>query len=112
MAGVCPSPIAGMLQGMDIDIRHDRRDAHGRYTLLLDGEQVGELDYQQADGRRIITHTGVRPEHGGQGLAARLAQRALDDARADGMAVDPRCSYVVDHLDRHPEHADLLHRPA
>lgn len=93
---------------MDIDIRHDRGDAEGRYTLLLDGEEIGELDYREADDRRVITHTGVRPAHGGQGLAAKLAQRALDDARADDVAVDPRCSYVADHLERHPQDVRVI----
>lgn len=95
---------------MTIQIDDDRHDAHGRYRLLVDGGEVGELDYRDADGRRTFTHTGVRTSHQGQGLAAQLVRRALDDARAEQLAIVPQCSYVAAYLAEHPEDVDLLPR--
>jgi len=95
---------------MTIQIDDDRHGAHGRYRLLADGVEVGELDYRDADGRRTFTHTGVRTSHQGRGLAAQLVRRALDDARAEQLAVVPRCSYVAAYLAEHPEDVDLLPR--
>jgi predicted GNAT family acetyltransferase len=36
-----------------------------------------------------------------------LARRALDDARGDGVRVDPQCGFVASYIERHPEYADL-----
>jgi predicted GNAT family acetyltransferase len=44
---------------------------------------------------------------GGRGIAGRLVRAALEHARAAGLKVVPRCSYVADYLDKHPEYADL-----
>ena len=42
------------------------------------------------------------------GVASHLAQVALDDARAQGLRVIPRCPFVADYIARHPEYADLV----
>lgn len=89
------------------EIYHTTDERGGRYHLSLDGEEIGELDHVDRDGVRTFTHTGVRRRHEGQGLAARLVRRGLDDARAEGMRVVGRCSYVAAYLDRHPEDHDL-----
>lgn len=88
---------------MDTHIeRHDGDDGGGRYVLLHDGQQIGELDFTDDGQRRTFTHTGVRDGHEGQGLAAQLAKRALDDARADEREIVAQCSYVAAYLERHP----------
>lgn len=93
---------------MEIDITHEAHADGGRYHLLVDGSDVGELDYRMRDGVRVFTHTGVRDAYEGQGLAGRLAERVLTDARAEGLSVVPQCPYVRAYIERHPEHADLV----
>ena len=93
---------------MDIDIRHHPRDDGGRYQLLVDGTEAGEIDYDLVEGRRVLTHTGVRDGHEGQGLAGTLARRALDDARADGVQIVAVCPFVASYLDKHPDDQDLV----
>lgn len=93
---------------MDIEIDHERTGTGGRYRLVVDGAEVGELDHREVDGRRVFTHTGVRPAFEGKGLAAQLVRRALDDARSDHVKVVPQCSYVAAYLARHPDDTDLL----
>lgn len=97
---------------MDIQITDERHGALGQYHLLVDGVEVGELDYRDGDGRRLFTHTGVRPAYEGRGLAARLVRRGLDDARAEQLSVVPQCSYVAAYIAQHPDDADLLPRSA
>lgn len=90
-----------------IEITHDGGGSGGRYTLLLDGSPIGELDHRDHDGVRTYTHTGVRPEHEGKGFAGLLVERAFRDARLAGYKVVGACSYVAAYLDRHPEDDDL-----
>jgi predicted GNAT family acetyltransferase len=93
---------------MTTEILHEVAGHGGRYVLLVDGSPVGELDHHDAGGVRTFSHTGVRPAFEGRGLAAELVRRGLDDARADGVLVEPRCWYVARFLDRHPDDQDLL----
>ena len=100
--------IEGILDAMSIEITRESRGDAGRYRLTVDGDDVGELDYRDDDGRRVFTHTGVRPSHEGRGLAAQLGGRGLDDARAEGFAGVPQCSYVAAYLAQHPDDLDLV----
>lgn len=86
-------------------IAHD--SVSGRFTTTVDGHQ-GYLEYMDADGAIVITHTVVPEAIGGRGIAGRLVQAALEYARAAGLKVVPRCSYARSYMDRHPEYADLL----
>jgi predicted GNAT family acetyltransferase len=55
-----------------------------------------------------FTHTEVAPEVEGRGIASRLVQGALEQARAQGLKVVPRCRFVSAYIAKHPEFADLL----
>lgn len=93
---------------MDIEITHEIDGDHGRYHLFVDGAEAGELDHRTIDGRRAFTHTGIRDEFEGQGLAGKLARRVLDDARAEGLQIVPLCPFVASYLERHPDDQDLI----
>ncbi len=94
---------------MTIDIAvHADGHGEGRYTITVDGEPAGELDYRTVDARRVFTHTRIRDRFEGQGLASKLARRVLDDARAEGLKIVPLCPYVASYLERHPEDLDLV----
>lgn len=79
---------------------------HHRFTLPT--TPVSVLDYQLAPGRVVFTHTGVPAAYQGQGLAARLVEAGLHWARAQGLKVEPACSYVQTYLQRHPEWQPLV----
>ncbi|MET0179719.1 MAG: GNAT family N-acetyltransferase, partial [Novosphingobium sp.] len=55
----------------------------------------------------IADHTLVPPEIGNRGVAAKLVEALVADARADGNRIVPQCSYVDVAFRRHPEWADL-----
>ena len=96
---------------MDTSITLDVDDhGDGRYTLLVDGQPAGELDFRMQEGRRVFTHTGIRDEYEGQGLAGKLARRVLDDASAEGLKIVPQCPFVASYLDKHPDDQDLIDR--
>jgi len=66
------------------------------------------LEYERSGRCMAIVHTHVPEELRGRGLAGRLVRAALDHARAEGLVVEPQCSYAADWLARHPEYADLV----
>lgn len=53
-------------------------------------------------------HTGVPPEYRGQGVARRLVERLVEDARAAGVKIRPRCSYVAAQFSKNPDWSELL----
>jgi predicted GNAT family acetyltransferase len=89
-------------------VRHNPE--RGRYELLEGDELVGIADYVVQGDRVVMPHTVIDPSRRGQGLGAELVAAALDDIRRSGRTVVPRCWYVAEFIDTHPEYADLLAR--
>jgi len=89
-------------------VRVEQDVASQQYEVYVDDRRAGLAGYRDEDGRRVLTHTEVDPEFGGRGLAGRLAKRALDDAREEGLRVVPRCTYMASYIARHEEYADLV----
>jgi len=94
------------------DIHHDTYPTGGRYRLELAGTtEPAILEYSQdaAQPQRIIAkHTRVPDAMRGRGVALKLVQRLVSDARANGWRIEPRCSYVRAQAERHPEWADVF----
>lgn len=87
--------------------RHDQ-GARGEYHAAVPGsEAIGRLTYQRSGDILVADHTIVPPEIGGRGIAARLVEALVADARAEGNRIVPQCSYVDAAFRRHPEWADL-----
>ena len=83
--------------------------AERRYEMKLDGG-TAFIDYTVAGSVRTLTHAEVPVALRGGGVAARLTSGALDLVRSQGIKVVPRCPYVVNFMDRHPQYQDLLAR--
>src|SRR6202000_2512872 len=86
---------------------------HKRFEVTVDGELAGFLVYRSRKGLLALIHTEVEGSFEGRGLgarprAARLARFALDQARAEGLAVLPFCPFVNEWMKRHPEYVDLV----
>ena len=43
----------------------------------------------------------------GRGIAGKLVEALIDDARSEGFKIIPSCSYVAAQFKRHPEWVDL-----
>lgn len=78
-----------------------------RFELALDGG-TAVANYRLADGVVTFTHTEVPYALRERGIGSQLVKGALDAARAQGLKVMPRCSFVNAFLARHPEYQDLL----
>lgn len=85
-----------------------RNPARHCFELEVEGRPAGQLAYREREGVLELVHTEVDGAFQGRGLAGRLAQAALDDARASGQRVVPSCAYVAAFIERHPEYRDLV----
>ncbi|GAA3473904.1 GNAT family N-acetyltransferase [Nonomuraea roseola] len=82
--------------------------AESRFEIHVDGQLAGFAEYKLLPSTIVFTHTEVKPEFEGQGLAGQLVAHALGASRDTGLKVRPLCPYVARYISRHPEYKDLL----
>ena len=95
----------------DDDVQVRREDDHDRYLITLDGETAGIAHYQMHGNWRVFTHTVVDERFEGKGLGSQLVRFALDDTRAQGMRIVPRCPFVHAYIDKHHDWDDIIDLP-
>ncbi|HMS72418.1 MAG TPA: GNAT family N-acetyltransferase [Baekduia sp.] len=87
--------------------------AESRYETHIDGELAGFAEYVLSESTIIFAHTEVDDRFGGSGVGGALARFALDDVRSEGThRVIPLCPFIKRWIDKHPDYADLVHKPA
>jgi uncharacterized protein len=79
-----------------------------RFTISVEGREVGFAQFADSGGRRSFFHTVVDGSYQGRGLATILVAAALDETRADGLRVDAPCSMVADYIEKSGDYADLV----
>jgi uncharacterized protein len=89
-----------------VDVRNNTQES--RYELVVDGEVVGVAEYREQGDLLVFPHTQIKSSLRGQGMGARLVQAALDDVRASGRRVVPRCWYVAEFIETNPAYRDLV----
>ncbi|RJL33096.1 GNAT family N-acetyltransferase [Bailinhaonella thermotolerans] len=91
---------------VELDVRDD--PSRFRYEGCVGPDLAGFIQYAGMQGARVFIHTEVDPAFEGKGVGGRLVQGSLDDLRARGLGVVPRCPFVKSWIERHPEYADLV----
>ncbi len=88
-----------------IEILHNERAS--RFEATVDG-LVCFAAYDRQDDVLRMNHTSVPAQLEGRGIASAILHFAFDYARANGLEVEPWCSYVRAYMKRHPETHSLL----
>jgi len=92
----------------DVTITSHDQGSRGEYHAAVAGSSaIGRLTWTQHGDVRAAEHTLVPPEIGGRGVAGKLVEALIADARTLNFRIDPQCSYVAAQFKRHPEWADL-----
>ena len=90
------------------DITREAQSNHGRYVVRLASGEEAEMTWVVREPCiRDFNHTYVPEVFRGSGIAAKLMDRAIEDARAEGFRIVPTCSFVAAQFRRHPDWADL-----
>jgi uncharacterized protein len=79
-----------------------------RYEAVLGGEMAGYSEYTLDGDTVVFTHTVVEDRFEGRGVGTTLVRKALDDVRASGRKIVPRCPFVRSWIGRHPDYRDLV----
>ncbi len=80
----------------------------GAFVLTEAGHRVGVLTYEHGPAKVVTAdHTWVDDAHRGGGVAGKLALALVTWAKAEGVRIEPTCSYVARWLDSHAEYASL-----
>jgi predicted GNAT family acetyltransferase len=92
--------------------RHDHGSSGEYHAAVAGSSAIGRLTWTERAtcgirGARAAEHTLVPSEIGGRGVAAKLVEALVHDAREQGFKIDPQCSYVAAAFKRHPDWADL-----
>lgn len=101
--------------GDESDVRVVQDPARDAFVLHVDGVEAGHVDVRRRRGHDgptiVLLHTEVDEAHAGRGLAGRLVRAVFEAARAEGVAVVPRCPYAQRWLGSHAEYlADVRPR--
>ena len=80
-----------------------------RSAAYIDGKQIGECEISISGKAWTITHTGVRPEYGGRGIAKKLVLMVIETARAKDDKIIPLCSYAGKLMSGKEEFKDVLY---
>jgi predicted GNAT family acetyltransferase len=81
--------------------------AEHRFELKA-GNHLALAYYTLAPGIITFTHTEVPHELSGQGIGSRLARGALEQVRARGLKIIPKCPFISAFIAKHDEFADLV----
>ena len=79
-----------------------------RFSISVDGQKVGFVEFADRDGQRVFTHTEVLDEFGGRGLATILVDGALTESRDAGLRIVAVCPLVVAFVKKHHEFDDVV----
>ena len=78
-----------------------------RFELEID-DHMAFVEYALSSGSITLLHTEVPKELGGRGVGSILAKAVLENIRAQGLKVEPRCEFLAGYIKKHPEFAPLV----
>ncbi|MCW3843418.1 N-acetyltransferase [Micromonospora yasonensis] len=86
----------------------EENPAKRRFEILVDDALAGFTAYRLSGEVLVFNHTEVDERYQGMGVGAALIKGTLDQVRARGDRVVPKCPFMAAFIERHPEYADLV----
>ena len=92
----------------EIIINFNQRES--RSVALNEGNIIGYCQYKEENNVWSITHTVVKQEFGGRGIAKRLVIAVIEEARKQNKKINPICSYAKKMMESSDEYKDVLNQ--
>jgi predicted GNAT family acetyltransferase len=90
------------------NLKIENNESAQRWEAHVD-QQLAVAEYRLRGNTIFFIHTEVPHALEGQGIASRLIQAALEDARTRHLAVIPFCPFVAGYIRRHPDYKAIVH---
>ena len=90
----------------EIIINFNQRES--RSVALNEGNIIGYCQYKEEKNVWSITHTVVKQEFGGRGIAKRLVLAVIEEARKQNKKINPICSYAKKMMESSDEYKDVI----
>ena len=82
-------------------IEHRQGPTKGRFVMIDNGRELGEMTYSVAGTDKIIIdHTEGFPGSEGKGVGRKLVMAGVDYARTHGLKIIPLCPFARSVFDR------------
>ena len=78
-----------------------------RFETEIEG-QTAFVDYIRHGDMMWLTHTEVPKALEGRGVGSALVKYVLDYAATNSLNVVPKCPFISEYIDSHPEYAGLV----
>ncbi len=86
-----------------------REGGRGAYLLPLPNSEPARVTFLETGPNHIaIDYSFVPPSSRGRGVALKMVEHIVEEARANGFTITPLCGYVAREFRNHPEWADVL----
>lgn len=82
---------------MGVDVKDNPKAS--RYEASVE-DKICVVDYQLKSSTLTITHVGVPKELEGRGIAKRMMDFVVADAKAKKLTIVPVCSYAAAYMER------------
>jgi uncharacterized protein len=92
---------------MGDEVAITRNAEAGRFELS-DAPEQGQLSFRETGGRLTLVHTEVADAREGEGVGSALVREALRYAEEADLTVVPKCTFVANWLEKHPDRAAEL----
>ena len=90
---------------MDIKIIFNEKENEAQ--AFDDDKKIGFLQYEEEENIWKATHTVVDKAYGGKGVAGKLLDEFVKNAKANDKKILPICSYVVKKFDEDDKYKDI-----
>jgi predicted GNAT family acetyltransferase len=93
----------------ELSITREMDARRGRYVAKIAGSNAeAELTFFRDDPDVFVAdHTGTPVALRGRGIATKLVERMVADARQEGFRIRPACPFVVALFSQHPDWSDV-----
>lgn len=78
-----------------------------KFEAEIDGHQAF-IEYSVKPNILILEHTEVDKQLSGKGVASELTESVLLEIELRGLKVIPKCSFIKDYIEKHPEWHSIL----
>lgn len=103
----CPSrALQYELKEQQVDIVFEEKGP--RSVAYVASEAIGKCEVSVCGALWLITHTEVSPAYGGQGIARRLVDAVVEEARKRHVRIDPLCPYAKRLMEGSDAYRDVL----